>query len=313
MLRVSRQARVVTLVSLLLALATFACGPKDEPKSANDERAPPAAASSSPDGAARAPTGGTLADQVAAEIRRLRPGTAIEIQGPLDLSVRTDQVLKIHLGNLDAECRTSPAACPERVSTFAQVVVSGTPGKPTESSVLLVLKSQAWITEMERHVSENGPPTRLATLPLVDDLRMLLVHDTPLLTKPLSEQELAELGWKKEATFERARSNLKGLIPKITVTEVAPEVYGVALENGYDAATMILHDQWANLKGMVAGDLVVAPIGRDLCFFTGTKNTQGLPALRKIVAMEKNEPRAPYPISTELYRWETTGWKRYGP
>lgn len=33
----------------------------------------------------------------------------------------------------------------------------------------------------------------------------------------------------------------------------------------------------------------------------------------EIVAMEKNEPRAPYPISTELYRWETTGWKRYVP
>lgn len=71
--------------------------------------------------------------------------------------------------------------------------------------------------------------------------------------------------------------------------------------------------QWKSVAAKVAGDLVVAPLGRDTVFFTGTQACAAFAHLRVIVEHERADPSVPYPTSTTLYRWRSGGWQRFDP
>jgi hypothetical protein len=71
---------------------------------------------------------------------------------------------------------------------------------------------------------------------------------------------------------------------------------------------VLLFDRWAELDDTVPGDLVVAPLGRDLVLFTGSEAAGALQRLRLVLEKEAVEPSAPYPITTSLYRLGKSGW-----
>jgi len=76
---------------------------------------------------------------------------------------------------------------------------------------------------------------------------------------------------------------------------------------------LALVPEWKSVAAKVAGDLVVAPLGRDTVFFAGTQSGAAFAHLRAIVEHEREDPSVPYPISTTLYRWRPSGWQRFDP
>ena len=295
-----------SLFCVILLLVAVACGAKRDAQSATASGRDP-----------KVMTGpnaqGTLAKSVAAEITRLRPGTQIEIVGPLDLKVKTELELQVYLGNLESECKQTPASCNERISNFARAVVNVHSNKLSEQTLFPVLKNQAWVSQAEQTLARKGQPKTLLAFPLVDDLRVVLVEDTPLMTRPLSEEDIQQIGLTKAQARARALDNLKRSTSGFKVSEPKPGLYALAFKNGYDASMMILHPEWGALRSRIAGYLVVAPIARDIILFTGTKNQEAFEMLLTIIEVEKKEPSAAYPISTKLYRWEEDGDSRQSP
>jgi hypothetical protein len=110
---------------------------------------------------------------------------------------------------------------------------------------------------------------------------------------------------------DAALANLRREAAGFKIAEIEPGLFGLHYENGYDAAMFVLVPEWKAVAAKVAGDLVVAPLGRDTVFFTGTQAGAAFAHLQTLVEHERQDPSVPYPISTTLYRWRPTGWQRF--
>jgi uncharacterized protein YtpQ (UPF0354 family) len=158
-----------------------------------------------------------------------------------------------------------------------------------------------------------GDNARLLALLVVNDFRLVLVPDLPTTTRFLREKDLLELGLTLKQLEARALRNLRRRPRNFTAQELAPGLFGLTARDGYDSAMFLLHEEWRAFKPKVRGELVVAPVARDMVFVTGDQESAALAALARILAKERAEPRVAYPITTRAYRWTTSGWAPFEP
>jgi hypothetical protein len=263
---------------------------------------PPATTSAS-----KGSEGGDLAARLMARIRYLKPDVQIERRGPLHLRL-TKPDSDLFLDNLNNACQNDPPRCDGRIDTFARTAVFRPDGEVNVEHVLPTLKPASFVAGVEELAAERGHAEPLVTLPVIDDLFMVLVLDTPHATRMLKQSDLAKLGTTREALAQRALVNLRGRSNGFKYSEVAPGLYALAANDAYDSASFLLHAEWAVLREPLGGAPVVAPIGRDLVLFTGESSRTGLETMRLILLAEAQEPKAPYPITTRPYRWTPEGW-----
>lgn len=268
-------------------------------------------ASSTAPAADPAPSDDSLAGRVTARILQLLPSAKVERRSERHLHVVANGEHDVYLDNLEQGCRNAPASCAERVDTFAQTVVSP-PDQPARlEAVLPTLKSQAYVDGAHKAMHARGESDALLVFPVVDDLRLLLVMDTPVATRFLSEKDLATLGVTREAARERALENLRRHSPGFKISEVAPQLYALSANDAYDSAMFLLQPEWQHLIARLGSAPVVAPIGRDIVLFTGVDSANGIKNLSLILTVERQEPAAAYPITTQPYRWTPQGWVRF--
>ena len=260
-----------------------------------------------PIGARASTQGEDLAGRLIARIRQLEPDVRIERRSPLHLRL-TDRDSEIFLDNLDAACQNDPPHCDDRIDIFARTALLRPDGKVNIEQVLPTLKPSRFVAGAEKLTAERGNADPLVALPVIDDLVMVLVLDTPDATRMLTQSDLSKLGTTREKLAARALVNLRARSSGFKYSQVAPELYGLAANDSYDSASFLLHAEWAALRETLGGAPVVAPIGRDIVLFTSESSRPGLEAMRLILLSETREPKAPYPITTRPYRWTPEGW-----
>lgn len=258
-----------------------------------------------------APNDDSLAERVTARILQLMPSARVERRTDHHLHVVANGEHDVYLDNLAQGCSNAPASCDERIDTFAQTVVSP-PDQPVRiEAVLPTLKSQAYVDGAQKALGARGKNDALLVFPVVDDLRLLLVMDTPVATRFLSEKDLAALGVTRDGARERALENLRRRSPGFKISEVAPQLYALSANDAYDSAMFLLQPEWHHLIARLGSAPVVAPIGRDIVLFTGVDSADGIKNLSLILTVERREPAAAYPITTQPYRWTPQGWVRF--
>jgi hypothetical protein len=270
----------------------------------------PAAPASAPGGAAAA-SDDTLAGRVTSRILQLMPSAKIERRSEHQLHVQANGEHDLYLDNLAQGCNNAPASCDERIDMFARTVVSPPDAPATLDTLLPTLKNQAYVDGAHKAMSARGQHEALLAFPVIDDLRLLLVMDTPAATRLLNEKDLASLGVTREAARERALDNLRRHSPGFRISEVAPQLYALSAGDAYDSAMFLLQPEWQHLIAKLGSAPVVAPIGRDIVLFTGVDSADGLKNLSKILTVERRQPAAAYPITTQAYRWTPEGWVRF--
>lgn len=276
-------------------------------------RQPNAASPAGANGAETATAGapGSLAERLSARIRQLAPSAQVEQRGPLHLHVTNDSEHDVYLDNLAAYCKTSPDGCDQRLEVFAQMTVQSFNEKLDVAHVRATLKNKQFVDHANQLAQRKGQPQRLLSYPYVDDLYLVLVLDTPIATRLLTDADLKELGLTAEDAPNHALRNLMALSTGFKLKQVAPGLFGLVGNDSYDSARFLLHEQWQKLEPHVGGPLVVAPIGRDIVLFTSSTSKPGLDALRLVLLAEKSEPSAAYPITTRAYRWTPAGWEAF--
>jgi hypothetical protein len=272
--------------------------------------AAPASAPTAP-AAASGPSDDTLAARVTSRILQLMPSAKVERRSEHQLHVQANGEHDLYLDNLAQGCKNAPASCDERIDMFAHTVVSPPDAPATLEALLPTLKSQAYVDGAQKAMSARGQHEALLAFPVIDDLRLLLVMDTPVATRLLSEKDLASLGVTRDVARERALDNLRKHSPGFKIAEVGPQLYALSAGDAYDSAMFLLQPEWQHLIAKLGGAPVVAPIGRDIVLFTGVDSADGLKALSMILAAERREPAAAYPITTQPYRWTPEGWVRF--
>ena len=284
------------------------------PTASPTSTASPTASASTPPGATplqSSQSSQSLAQRVKARVLQLRPGTRVDEHGPLELWVWAPDKVQVFLDNLTQGCDASPDQCSDLIDRFSRNIVRPPTAALTTVAIMPALKDRAYVANIEQMFAAMKPPQKLVVFPLVDELDIILVQDTPDAVKLLSEHDLAEVRLSPAQARDAALANLRREAHGFKVAEVEPGLFALHYGNSYDAAMLVLVPEWKAIAAKVAGDLVVAPLGRDTVFFTGTQAGPAFAHLQTIVEHERQDPGVPYPITTTLYRWRPTGWQRF--
>jgi len=259
---------------------------------------------------AAAPAEQSLAERVAAAVRKARPDATvtlvdahtvkIRIKGRDDGTIATDRI--------DQFCATStPAACEVERSTFVRNMVTATVGDTTvtRERLRVVVRSDDYVAAYRAYVAQGRVPGALVTRPLAQGATAMLAADFPTATRIINVSDLDPLG----LTVETAMA----LGEKQTVADLPPvprlaQLSGkfIAL-SGYDygASLILLPERWHDLADAANGTLFVA-IPSDGDVLVGIASKDELPKLRTYVAEQYRA--ASRGISPLVYRWSPQGW-----
>lgn len=200
---------------------------------------------------------------------------------------------------------TSVAACDEWASsTAANLVASAKLPRPTPETLRVVLKPRSWT----REVRERAPDAGVTTRPFSSELELVLMHDLPESTLVVTARGLASLSMSEDEAIARGLANLDGADEPWRPLEPGsgPSVFVSDVDDGYDAARLLVAARWEPLSARVKGQLLAIASNRDVVFLTGSEEPGGVDAIRALAA--RSHETVSHPLSLELLRWEPSGW-----
>jgi uncharacterized protein YtpQ (UPF0354 family) len=246
---------------------------------------------------------GAFTEYVAAQLRRELRDAQVAVKGPLTVTVGE---LQANLDRIFAYCSENTEGCRREISTYVKGVVQTQKDRlapPSKESVRILVRTREYVegAALQKVVLQSRD--------LTGGLVMLPAIDTPRTLKPLIDKDYEKLGLSADEVFKLGLANLrKHLKPLMQVARVTqPGQIGSFTGDVYHSSRLALHDSWAPLAQAQGGKLIVAVPATDTVLYIGDDSPLGIDALRALV--KKISPRFPNPLSTELFRWNPTGWE----
>lgn len=118
----------------------------------------------------------------------------------------------------------------------------------------------------------------------VADLILSYAFDQPTCFTMVAERDLTQLGLDEQGVHDIALVNLRRTISPPQAHQVSEGVFMLTCGGDMEATILLLDEVWQQTEGMVLGELVVAVPARDVVFFTGTENREGLAFMRSKVS-----------------------------
>ncbi len=242
-----------------------------------------------------------LACHFAARARRAMADADISVIGE-DL-VRVDDQ-EVAMDSLRAICDRDPDSCDQRMDDWIAALAEAreaqnTPARPEQ--LRPVLKHVDFVATMRRGAPELADLTRR----FVGDVHVVLVVDFPRVTRGLDPDDLEALGMTVEEAHARAIANLREHHGDLPVEPMPNGLKALGPTDGYAAARLLMHGEFAAVAEATEGELVVAPCNRDLVIL-GSRTPETIEALRE--ASIRAYRYVDHPITRALWRWTPEGW-----
>ena len=143
----------------------------------------------------------------------------------------------------------------------------------------------------------------MAHIPFVNETVVVFVIDMPHVTVSVTVEQMVRWGVQVDDLETLARENLARYAPELKVRIVEAEDGGkaaiVALQDGYDAARLLLDSLHVKLAPQLGGDFFVATPARDM-FVAMTCNPPNF-VQRISQRIGRDYQRLPYPITSSLF------------
>ncbi|MHC4045133.1 DUF1444 domain-containing protein [Bradyrhizobium sp. 23AC] len=243
---------------------------------------------------------------VAERIRTAVRDTPVLIKGPLTLSIGP---LQANLDRVYVFCKANTNSCGKEIATYVDGVVATARNRsdpPTRAALRVVVRSTDY---MRRATAEFGSHGTIPTRPLVEELVIVPVLDSPRAIRMFNDKDRAALGLTQDQAFEIATANLRNSVkPLASVAKPVPAgQIGTLGGDYYQTSRLALIDSWAPLAKAQNGILIVAAPSADLVLYIGDDTSAGIDALRTLA--KSAMARAPKPLSGALLRWTPKGWQ----
>ena len=215
-----------------------------------------------------------------------------EIAGPMDLVIDGR-----HLGleNLWRMAQQDSARAEEIVESYMDKLMEGDsigglpmPFSLVRNRIMPRIQPESIFTHLDRE--------QVAHIPFVNETVVVFVIDMPHVTVSVTVEQMVRLE-------TLARENLARYAPELKVRIVEAEDGGkaaiVALQDGYDAARLLLDSLHVKLAPQLGGDFFVATPARDM-FVAMTCNPPNF-VQRISQRIGRDYQRLPYPITSSLF------------
>ena len=177
---------------------------------------------------------------------------------------------------------------------------------PTKAALRVVVRSTEY---MRRATDEFGPAGTIPTRPLVEELVIVPVLDSPRTIRMFNDKDRAALGLTQNQVFEIATANLRNSVkPLASIAKPVPAgQIGTLGGDYYETSRLVLIDSWAPLAQAQGGVLIVTAPSADRVLYIGDDTSAGIDALRTLA--RSTMARAAKPLSNALLRWTPKGWQ----
>ena len=143
----------------------------------------------------------------------------------------------------------------------------------------------------------------VAHVPFVNGTVVVFVIDLPQVTVSVTTEQMVRWGVQAEELEEIARENLARYAPELSIQVVDSNEGGraaiLAMQDGYDAARLLLTKLHQRLAPELKGDFYVATPARDMFLALSCNPEHFVNRLQDRV--ERDFKRLPYPITSSLF------------
>ncbi|MCE9620464.1 MAG: DUF1444 family protein [Planctomycetes bacterium] len=227
------------------------------------------------------------------------PERKFEIAGPMDLVIDGR-----HLGleNLWRIARQDPARADQIVESYIDKLMEGDSVGGMSMPFSLVRKRIMPRIQPES-IFKHLDREQVAHIPFVNDTVIVFVIDMPHVTVSVTVEQMVRWGVQVDDLERLARENLARYAPELKVRVVETEDGGkaaiVALQDGYDAARLLLDTLHVKLAPQLGGDFFVATPARDMFVAMTCNPPKFVQRISKRIG--RDYQRLPYPITSALF------------
>ncbi|MDG2054919.1 MAG: DUF1444 family protein [Phycisphaerales bacterium] len=238
-------------------------------------------------------------EQVARILHRQYPDRSVEIAGPMDLILNGRH---LSLSNLYRMVHSDPTRGVDIVENYLEKLIEG----DTLGSLplpLSVAKPRIMPRIQPTTIFEHLDREQVAHVPFVNDTCIVFVIDMPQMTVSLTIEQLMRWNLTPEEVDLIARQNLDTYTPRVSLklftTADGGRAATMTVQDGYDAARLLLNGLHEKLAPELSGDFYAAAPARDMlvAFSAGPPEFHNLLQSR----IERDFRRLPYPITTDFF------------
>ena len=238
-------------------------------------------------------------EQVVYILRRHFPYREVNLAGPMDLFLDGRH---LGLNNLYRIVLAEPERGVEIVEDFLEQLLEGDDlsQMPMPFSIT---KSRIMPRIQPKSIFEQLDSEQVAYMPFVNDTVILYVIDMPRMTVSITLEQMIRWGIDIDETDRLARENLAAYQPNLKLQIVEGDNGGRAaifnMQDGYDAARLLLCSLWAKLAPEFKGNFYVAAPARDMFMAISCGPDNFVQQLQSRIELDYK--RLPYPISSDLF------------
>jgi uncharacterized protein YtpQ (UPF0354 family) len=152
-------------------------------------------------------------------------------------------------------------------------------------------------------IFEHLDREQVAHIPFVNDTVIVFVIDMPHMTVSITVEQLMRWGVTSDDLDIIARENLANYAPSLEIQFVESTEGGraaiLAVQDGYDAARLLLDSLYQRLASELHGDFYVAVPARDMFLALTCDPTEFVERLHKRIQLDYK--RLPYPITNNFF------------
>ncbi|MFO1436719.1 MAG: DUF1444 family protein [Verrucomicrobiaceae bacterium] len=163
------------------------------------------------------------------------------------------------------------------------------------------------VGEADVSLSHDDSPVETT---LAADIIIMYAYDMGAYFEIISNSELKRLGLTVQELHKVALANLDSLNLEVRAHENG-RVRMLTAGGDFEATLLLLPYVWDSVASMVQGDVVAAIPARDLIFFTGTGDREGLSEMRSLTSKmleQADKPLSRYFFSSHLQRMGSLSW-----
>ena len=238
-------------------------------------------------------------EQVAKIVERHFPDRPVELAGPMDLILDGK---RLGLENLYRMVLCDPERGTDIVENYLERLVEGDNLGSTPLP-LSVAKPRIMPRIQPTSIFEHLDREQVAHVPYVNETVIVFVIDMPQMTVSITVEQALKWGLQPEDLDEISRENLGRYNPDLEVQLVESNEGGraaiLAMQDGYDAARLLLESLYEQLAPELSGDFFVATPARDMFIAFSMEPEEFTSRLQKRIYRDYR--RLPYPITSDLF------------
>jgi hypothetical protein len=240
-----------------------------------------------------------FSEQVVHILRRHFPDRKVELAGPMDLCLDGRH---LGLNNLYRMVMANPERGVNLVEDFLEQLFEGDEISQVPMP-FSIAKSKIMPRIQPLAIFEQLDSEQVAHQSFVNNTAILYVIDMPRMTVSITTEQLIRWGVSIDEIDRIARDNLANYQPDLKLQLVEASDGGRAaifnMQDGYDAARLLLDTLWKRLAPEFKGNFYVAAPARDMFMAISCGPDTFVEKLQERIEVDFR--RLPYPISRDLF------------